>query len=145
MKYKKESFIFSIALLVVIIDQLAKLLASKNITSLPIITNVFHLTYIRNTGAAFGILQNQQWLLVWISIIVIGAILYYFDKLPKSKIAWTSIAFILGGTIGNLIDRIRLNYVIDFLDFRIWPAFNVADSALTVGAVILIIHLIKKK
>jgi len=112
--------------------------------SIPIINNVLHMTYILNTGAAFGIFKGMNLLLIWISIIIIGAILYNYDKIPKDTVPQIGFALIIGGAIGNLIDRIFLGHVIDFIDFRIWPAFNIADSAISIGAVLLIIYYWKK-
>ena len=140
--------VFSIALIIIFIDQLTKFLIKTNfqpIQSLPLVNNIFHLTYIRNYGAGFGILQHQKWFLVIVSLIVIGFIFYYINRMPeKEKLLQTLTGFILGGTIGNLIDRISYDYVIDFLDFRIWPIFNFADSFVTIGIIGLIIYFWKK-
>ncbi len=145
---RKASTIFFISLLILIADQLFKFLVLKTIPfkySIQIIPKIFYLTHIRNYGAAFGLLQNASNLLLWFSIIVIGVILYVYDKIPNETSVQVFVALILGGTLGNLIDRIRFGYVIDFLDFQIWPAFNIADSAITIGVIGLIIYLIKKK
>lgn len=142
-----EKLFFIAAGLIFALDQITKALVYLNMDiseSVQIIQNVLHITYIQNTGAAFGILQNMNTLLGFISLAVIGMILFYYDRIPKDRLAQFCFAIILGGAIGNLIDRIRLGYVIDFIDFRIWPAFNVADSALTIGAVGLIIYFWKK-
>ncbi len=138
--------IFSTAFIVILIDQITKFLIKINFSlnqSLPIINNIFHLTYTHNFGAGFGILQQQKWILIFISIVVIGFIFYYFDRIKeKEKLLQVLVGFILGGTIGNLIDRIVYNgYVIDFLDFRIWPIFNLADSFVTVGVIGLVVYL----
>lgn len=140
--------IFSIALIIILIDQIIKFLIKINFQlnqSFPLIKNIFHLTYIHNFGAGFGILQNQQWILIFISLIAIGAIFYYFDRIKEKEILLQIlVGFILGGTIGNLIDRLAYGFVIDFLDFRIWPVFNIADSFVTIGITGLIIYLCKK-
>jgi len=140
--------VFSTALIIVIIDQIAKFLIKTNFQlnqTLPIINNIFNLTYIHNFGAGFGILQQQRWVLIFVSIIVIGFILYYLDKINGKEILLQLLfGFILGGTIGNLIDRVIYGYVIDFLDFRVWPVFNFADSFVTIGVIGLIIYLWKK-
>lgn len=147
MKIDKQNFlIFSItAFLILLFDQIAKFFASKLTQSISVVKNIFHLTLVHNTGAGFGLFKDSTSLLIWFAIIVTGFILYMYDKIPKEKPVQISVALILGGIIGNLIDRIRLGYVLDFLDFRIWPAFNIADSAITIGTIILIIYLIKKK
>ena len=148
MKNKKVLIVISTALLIVFFDQLTKFLITKNFKvnqSLDIINNIFHLTFVKNTGAGFGILKGYNILLILISFIVIGIIFYYIREIKeKEHLLQLLFAFILGGTIGNLIDRIRWGYVIDFLNFRIWPVFNVADSFVTVGVIGLVIYLWKK-
>jgi signal peptidase II len=140
--------VFSIALIIILVDQITKFLIKSNFQlnqTFPIIKDIFHLTYIQNFGAGFGILQQQQWILIFISIIVVGVIFYYFDRVKeKEKLLQILIGFILGGTIGNLIDRIAYGFVIDFIDFRIWPIFNVADSFVTIGVIGLIVYLWNK-
>ena len=144
----KYIIIFLTALIVVLIDQISKYLVRINFElnqSIPIINNIFHLTYTTNSGAGFGILQQQKFLLILISIIVIGFIFYYLPRIKeKEKLLQALVGFILGGTIGNLIDRIAYGFVIDFLDFRIWPIFNFADSFVTIGVIGLIIYFWKK-
>ena len=97
-----------------------------------------YLSYIHNTGAAFGMLQGQTLSLIWLSVAVLGAIFFFYDSLQTTP-ELVCVALILGGTLGNLIDRLRLGYVVDYIDFRIWPAFNVADSALCVGVIGLVV------
>ena len=102
--------------------------------SFPIIQDVFHITFVLNPGAAFGILANQQFFFIGIGIAILLAAVYYYPMLKKQDI-WIryGAALLLGGAVGNLIDRIRYGVVIDFFDFRIWPVFNVADIAIVVG------------
>lgn len=148
MKQKKEITISAIALVVIILDQLTKLWVDASMKvgqSIPLINNLFHLTYTQNTGAAFGILKNHQLIFILFALFVISLILYYWKRIPQKNIIIVPIGLILGGTIGNLIDRLRFQYVIDFLDFRIWPTFNIADSAITIGAILLIFYVWKKK
>ena len=139
--------IFSTALIIILIDQITKFLIKTSFQlkqSLPIIKDIFHLTYIHNFGAGFGILQQQQWILIFISLTVVGVIFYYFDRIKeKDKLLQNLVGFILGGTIGNLIDRVAYGFVIDFLDFQMWPIFNAADSFVTIGVIGLIIYLWK--
>ncbi|MDP6265770.1 MAG: signal peptidase II [Candidatus Woesearchaeota archaeon] len=141
---RKYITIVSIAIVVVLIDQITKFLIKTNFElnqTLPLIKNFFHFTYITNFGAGFGILQQQEFILIFISIIVIGVIVYHFDRIKEKEILLQAlVGFVLGGTIGNLIDRIAYGFVIDFLDFRIWPIFNVADSFVTIGVIGLIIY-----
>jgi len=82
----------------------------------------------------------SRWILILITIVIIGIILYYYKDLPKKYLPIISTSLILGGAIGNLIDRFLFGFVIDFIDFRIWPAFNIADSAVTIGVIGLIIY-----
>lgn len=106
--------------------------------SVPIIKNVFHITYVQNTGAAFSILSGRIFLFILASIIIICAIIFILIKYPiKQKTLGIALAMVLGGAAGNFIDRIRYGYVVDFFDFRIWPVFNVADCAIVIGTVIL--------
>ena len=141
---KKYLIIFSAALIIILIDQITKFLIKTNFQlnqTLLVINNIFHLTYIHNFGAGFGILQQQKFILIFVSIIVVGFIFYYLDKIKeKERLLQLLIGFILGGTVGNLIDRIIYGYVIDFLDFRIWPVFNFADSFVTIGVIGLVIY-----
>lgn len=130
---KKVLVIFLTALLIILLDQLTKFLAEK------------YLITIHNTGAGFGLFKDSTTLLIWFSIIVIGAILYSYDKIPEKTSIQLFVGLLLGGTIGNLIDRLRLSYVIDFIDLKIWPSFNLADAAITIGVIGLIIYLIRKK
>lgn len=141
--------IWSIFLAILSLDRLSKYFVSQNILlnqSLPVIKNIFHLTLIHNTGAAFGIFKNHNYLFIFISLL---AILFIYLQLRKQKltavILKVSLALISSGTIGNLIDRIYFGYVIDFLDLRIWPVFNIADSSITIGAILLGYSLLKSK
>ena len=131
-----------------LLDQLTKFLIRKNFElgeSLPLIKGIFHLTYATNTGAAFSIFEGFNIFFIIFSIIVIGVILYYLKNIRENeKLMQLAIGLLLGGTIGNLIDRVFIGAVTDFLDFRIWPIFNVADSSVTVSAILLIILLWKK-
>ena len=108
------------------------------------IKNFFHFTFITNTGAAFGILKNQQLALIFFSIFVIGVICYYNEEILKKTSDSVLVAALLGGTLGNLIDRIAYGFVIDFLDFQFWPAFNMADSAITISVIGLIYFHLKE-
>jgi len=131
----------TIAILILCVDQLTKFIIHKNLLlnqSFPIIKGVFHLTLIHNRGAAFGILRNQIPLFIFTSVLAISLIYFYLkkDKQKKLSIITLSLSLILGGALGNLVDRIFLGYVVDFLDFRVWPVFNLADSAITMGAIL---------
>jgi len=131
------------AALIIFIDQLTKFLLIG--AHIRIIEGFFLLNYVTNTGAGFGILKGSTWLLIFFSIFVIGLIIFYLDKVPKTKYYTIAMGLILGGTIGNLIDRIFRGHVVDFIDLTFWPVFNIADSAITIGAIMLIFSNIRKK
>ena len=145
---KKYAFVFSVALIIVLLDQLTKLLIRNNFQlnqSIPIIENIFHFTYLTNTGSAFGMFKDLNLFFILFSIAVAIGILYFMKGIKQNeKMMQLAFGLLFGGTIGNLIDRIALGSVVDFLDFRIWPVFNIADSAVTVSVIILIILLWKK-
>lgn len=132
-----------IIILIIGLDQLTKFIFNNNLvlnSPNPVIKGFFYLTLVHNRGAAFGILKNQLLLFILSSIFAI--ILIYLNlknSKQNNKLSLNNLALglILSGAIGNLIDRLFLGYVVDFLDFRVWPVFNVADSAITIGAVLL--------
>jgi len=126
---------------VILLDQATKYLAYVYLqpqNTIPIINKFFYLTYVENRGAAFGILQNQTWFLLIVPAIAIIAAFYYVYKNPNlGSLTKCTLGLIIGGAIGNLIDRVRLGFVIDFFDFRVFPVFNVADCAVVVGTAVL--------
>ena len=134
-----------VTFLVVFVDRLSKLFFSDLLIygeSLPIIRNVLHMTMVHNTGVAFGFFKDQG--ITFIVIPIVAAVLlvfniYYYRQNNEALSRTYIVAFslILGGAIGNLIDRIAYGHVIDFIDFRVWPVFNIADSAITIGAVLI--------
>ncbi|MFA5145521.1 MAG: signal peptidase II [Candidatus Omnitrophota bacterium] len=142
--------VFIIVSIVLSLDQLTKFLVTRSLEynkSIPVIKGVFHLTLIHNQGAAFGILKNQVPLFIFTSVFAI--ILIFFNlknnNSARRRSYSISLGLILAGALGNLIDRLFLGYVIDFLDFRVWPVFNVADSAITAGAILLGWSILKSK
>jgi signal peptidase II len=138
-----------IVFIAIIIDQMSKYFVVKYlkpIGSFPIINNIFHFTYVENRGAAFGILQNRTLFFIIMTVIVGTILIYSIVKIPGSTFYKFTLSMILGGAIGNLIDRVRLGYVVDFIDFKFFPAvFNLADSMIVVGAFLLCYILIFKK
>jgi len=131
---------------ILVFDQLTKYIISQAIPpgeSIPIIKNVFHITYILNRGAAFGMFKNQMYFFIATAVLAIIFILLILRRRRRWQ-EEIALYLILSGAISNLIDRIRLGAVIDFLDFRIWPVFNIADSAITIGAVLLAIYILKR-
>ena len=125
---------------VIFLDQLSKFIAVKFLqlnTPVSLIKNFLYMTLVYNRGAAFGMLKNQLSLFVMISFFVILFIFLHLKNKKNPFLSEISLSLILAGLIGNLIDRLRFGYVIDFLDLRFWPVFNLADSALTIGALLL--------
>lgn len=114
----------------------------------PFIPKILSLTYLRNTGAAFSILENQQWLFAVITLVVIGAAIWYLSKHIKGSV-WllSALSLIIAGGIGNFIDRMRQGFVVDMfqLDFINFAIFNVADSYLTIGVLVLIVMMLKEE
>jgi signal peptidase II len=133
---------------VYIIDRLTKLAALRLLESdrsIEILSGVFHITMVRNRGAAFGLFKDHTGIFVAISLAVIAAIIIYVWRGDvSSSVAAVSLGLILGGSAGNLVDRIRYGHVVDFLDFRVWPVFNVADSCITAGAAVLVFVMLVK-
>lgn len=139
-----------ISLVVVVLDQLTKWMASSQLemfNSVPVMP-LFNLTLMHNTGAAFSFLSDaggwQRWFFTVLAVGVSVLIVVWLRRLPPAdKSTAAALALILGGAVGNVIDRVRFGYVVDFLDVYVgtahWPAFNIADSAITVGAVILVL------
>lgn len=138
----------AIILGVIILDMLTKVLALKflrPIGSVPVIKGVIHLTYVENKGAAFGILSGHRWVFLVVSTLTILAFtLYLYLGHAENRLYAVSLSLISAGGIGNMIDRLALGYVVDFIDFALidFAVFNVADSFVCIGAGILILALI---
>jgi len=129
-----------IVLIILSLDQLTKFLVNKSLSlnqSLPVIRGVLNITLVHNKGAAFGLLKDQLPLFIIVSIFAVLLIVLNLKGHKGINLYSLSLTLILSGALGNLIDRALFGYVIDFLDFRIWPVFNVADSAITIGAILL--------
>lgn len=125
-----------------ILDQISKyFFTGKNIE----IASFFSFSYVQNTGAGFGFLQGQNSALIWLTIAFLGILFYYYDQIPEKKSIVIFVGLVLGGALGNLIDRIFFGFVKDFISFSFWPSFNIADSAITIGAIGLLVYLWQKK
>ncbi len=133
----------SIAVGVVILDQLTKYLAVhllKPVETVPLIQDVLHLTYTTNRGAAFGMLADHRWIFLVISTVAIALIGYYlYEKQNDNPLLCSALAMILGGGVGNMIDRTLLGYVVDFVDFRLihFAVFNIADTFVCIGCALV--------
>jgi len=143
------------ALIIVVLDQITKLAVANRLQifeSVPVVTGFFNLVHVRNRGMAFGLMNRPDigiasYFLLAASLIAVVLILVWFFKLKEEDNQLTlGLSLILAGAVGNLIDRVRLGEVIDFLDFHLgtyhWPAFNLADAAITVGTVSIALNLI---
>ena len=147
------AIIISVVLMVAAVglDQLSKYLVVANMglhESVDIIPGVLRFTYIQNDGAAFGSMDEHRWVFMVLSTVaIIGILVYLFWKKPQDKLLLSSLILITGGGVGNMIDRVALGYVIDFIDFcafpKIWMwVFNIADSCVCIGAGLLALWLI---
>ncbi|WEG11645.1 signal peptidase II [Pullulanibacillus sp. KACC 23026] len=139
---------YALAIFVVLLDQISKYVVSHAMNvgdNIPIIPNVFYITSLRNSGAAWSILEGRMLFFYIISIVVLVVVIYYMQKLGRFKpLLGTSLGLIIGGTLGNFIDRLLHGQVVDFIHVYIgsysYPIFNLADSALCIGAVLLLIY-----
>lgn len=112
--------------------------------SIPVAPPVFYLTYIMNPGAAFGLLANQTYLFVSVTVLLVAGVLVGYRKLPPDRpLLYYGLSLVVGGALGNLVDRLRFGQVVDYLDFRVWPVFNLADTAIVIGAGLLILELLR--
>mgnify|MGYP001104891373 CR=1 FL=1 len=140
---------YLVALILLFLDQFSKYLIRQRMSlaeSIPVIKSIFHITYVENTGIAFGLFPQGNSLFVIISLIIILVIVFFEGRRAiKSPLEKFSLGLILGGALGNLIDRLRFGFVIDFLDFRIWPVFNLADSGVCIGGILMVFFLLKKR
>ena len=146
-RYFAASAVTAVAILAS--DQFTKWLARSYLTQFPdgsvsIIGDALRLTFVMNRGAAFGVLQNQNALFIVVSGVVIAVIIGSYRYSPiQSPLLNFALGLQLGGALGNLVDRLRLGYVVDFVDVSVWPVFNVADSAICIGVAILAYHLLR--
>ncbi len=141
---------FLTGLLIAVADQLSKAWVRTNLAEGQSLFDIgfLRITHVRNTGAAFGLFQDQSFALTIVALVGITALLVYALVIHRyfpwlnSMLGRSALGLILGGTVGNLIDRFRFGYVTDFIDFRIWPAFNIADSTIVVGVTIFVCALL---
>lgn len=140
---------YTVLIIWLLLDQLTKYYVMNHFLlgeSLPVIPNVFHLTYIINRGAAFGMLANQRWFFLLVAFVLLAVCAFYWKRLAKGH--WTlqiGSALLVAGAIGNGIDRYMLHGVVDFFDFRIWPIFNVADIGICIGVAFVVFYLFSLK
>ena len=150
---KNKKYIYTVALFYLLLDQVIKFIVTKNLVlmeEIPVINNFFSIYYLKNTGAAFSIFGNKTLFLIIISIICLLFLKYYIKKLKRvTPLTIISLGIMIGGIVGNLFDRLLYKAVIDYLSFTFFnysfPVFNVADIGITVGAVLLLIDLVKEE
>ncbi len=152
---KKYYFLAIIATVSVILDQITKYLAIAYLKFQPayeVVAGFFHLKYVENPGAAWGFLANSDSNLrtpffIIVSILAIGFIIFFFSKLQDQQyLLAISLSSVMGGALGNFIDRLRFNYVVDFIDWHWkelyhWPTFNIADAAITIGVILMFLDM----
>lgn len=122
-------------------DQAVKAVIQRSMflhESIPVIPDFFHLTYIVNRGAAFGVLENQQWLFLLVAVILFLLYGVFYRNIPRSWLIHCGLGLLLGGALGNALDRALKGAVVDFFDFRVWPVFNVADMGIVIGVLLLL-------
>ena len=137
-----------LSICIVVLDQVVKFLVAHEMfhgMSIPVIQDVFHITFVLNPGAAFGILAHQRsfFIVMGIVIVILGGLFSPYIR-RQCRIFRCGTSLLLGGALGNLIDRVRFGHVIDFFDFRIWPVFNIADIAIVVGVAAIIYAILFK-
>jgi len=151
-KGKWRSVVFLlVGLLIVVADQLSKAWIRASLSEGQSLFELgfFRITHIHNTGAAFGLFRGQSFILTIVAIVAITIILVYalvsYRYFPwlDSRLGKLALGLVFGGTVGNLIDRLRLGYVTDFIDFGYWPAFNIADSSVTIGIILFAYTLLR--
>ena len=139
-----KRFIIIIAI-IVLLDQITKFLAKILIgeKTIVLVKNILHLNLTKNTGAAFSLLQGNNFILTLLGLVILCVLVYYLFHSGRDEAI--ALSMIIGGAIGNLIDRVLHEGVIDFIQISIWPIFNLADVAISVGAILLIYSLVKKE
>ncbi len=129
---------------VIALDQLTKSMVANSVqlySSIELIPDFLRVSYTINKGIIFGFLDSLSWVPFFITLLILMMLIYYYDRLPKTVAGQVFWALIIAGAVGNLIDRMLYGFVIDFIDIGFWPAFNIADAAITVGIIGLIIYL----
>ncbi|MBO8128839.1 MAG: signal peptidase II [Peptococcaceae bacterium] len=129
---------------VVVADQMTKLLIQNFLQpweTYVIIPKILALTYVQNPGGAFGILASQEWVLLLFTFAAVSAAILFRHRIIDKGYLW-ELVLILGGGLGNLLDRLQLGYVVDFIDFHFWPVFNIADIAIVTGVILLFLNVI---
>jgi len=135
-----------IGIALVIIDQVIKYIVNINMLlgqTYPLIEDFLYITYVKNTGIAFGLFKNNNIFMIILISVIILIVLYFYNK-EKNKVFSLNIAItlLISGAVGNLVDRIYYGFIVDYIDFTFWPAFNLADSLIVIGSITLAVYLI---
>jgi len=145
---RKHGFLAGVVLLILVADQLSKRWVVSHVrlgeswNPLPLLQPLVSLTYVTNTGVAFGLFPAWGDLFVGVAILAVAGILAYYLRLFLGLwVVELSLGLVVAGAIGNLLDRLTYGHVVDFVDFKVWPVFNVADSAIVIGMAILVCYL----
>lgn len=136
----------ALVVIVIVIDQISKYYIQSQMSlgkSIAVIPNVFHITYILNPGAAFGMFEHKVGFFIAVALGMVGGIIFLYPRIVRMpRLFRVGTGLLAGGALGNVIDRLRLGYVVDFFDFRKWPVFNIADMAIVVGVTFIIYTLL---
>ncbi len=144
----RTALVLATALVVLVLDQVSKVLVRQYLIDngnlpIPLFGGLVQFSYVENRGSAFGLFQNQTLFFTIVGVVVVGGILIGQRFVPAHRTALAAcLGMQVGGAAGNLLDRMRFGHVFDFVDFKWWPVFNVADSAIVVGVLILAYHLL---
>lgn len=142
-------FFYILGIILIALDQITKSFVIGKLSlrqSIPIIDGILHFTYVRNTGIAFSLFPRMNIVIIILSTITVLLLFHIYRKTsPDNLLTKTSLIFIASGAIGNLIDRMQYSAVIDFIDFRIWPIFNLADAFIVIGVAVIIIDQLRRK
>ena len=133
-----------VAVTIILVERFVKFYVTENLfmyESIPVLDNILMITRIENTGAGFGMLSGQNWLFIISACIVLLMIVYFYDHIIYDRLLVFATAFILGGTVGNMMDRVFFGRVIDYIDLSFWPTFNLSDASLVVGISLLIYYI----
>lgn len=148
---KNELILPVVALITVVLDQITKRIVLSSLgpagawAPVPALERWFSFTLVTNSGAAFGLFPGLGYVFMVVAIVVVVAIAVYYWHMPKGQLLVNvSLGLQLGGAIGNLLDRVRYGYVIDFIDFKIWPVFNLADTSIVIGVGLLALALLRE-
>jgi len=140
---KKTPFILLIAASLFLIDFLAKMMITSYFEigqSVPLLHDILQITYVQNTGAGFSLFSGHNSLLIIVYLVALAIIAFSWKSIPEERIPAGLAGLFIGGIVGNLLDRIVFGHVIDFIDFRFWPVFNIADSGITIGVIGFVLY-----